>query len=223
MAQILIVEDDSDIAELMKAQIERNGDTASHVTSGEAALSEISKKKFNLFVLDWMLPGLSGVDVAKRIRANDRTTPILMVTAKTEPKDVVEGLDAGADDYVTKPFDLQIFRARIQALLRRVTESATPEHAKLGNLEIRTEEHRVFCGKDEIHLTVSEFKLLVALHRNAGRVLTRDQLIDLVQGTDVNVIGRAIDTHMFGLRKKLGTCSDVLETVRGVGYRVRAE
>jgi two-component system phosphate regulon response regulator PhoB len=136
----------------------------------------------------------------------------------------VIGLEMGADDYITKPFDIPVFLARVRALIRRSQVSADGPATRFqcGELVLDVEEHRVSCGKEELDLTPSEFKLLAALMSNQGRVLSRERLIDLVQGQGVAVVDRAIDTHVFGLRKKLGACSEVVETIRGVGYRVRS-
>ena len=143
-----------------------------------------------------------------------------MVTARAHASDIVLGLELGADDYLTKPFEIPVFLARVHALLRRAVTS--PETAgrrfSVGQLAVDVESHEGTCGGKEVPLTPSEFKLLVALMNNQGRVLTRERLIDLVQGEGVSVIDRAIDTHVFGLRKKLGKCSEVVETIRGVGY-----
>jgi two-component system phosphate regulon response regulator PhoB len=149
-----------------------------------------------------------------------------MVTARVEPADVVLGLEAGADDYVTKPFEIPVFLARVRALLRRggAKQPAPPQHIHtLAGLRVDESSYEVKMDGKPIQLTHSEFKLLLALIKNQGRVLTRASLIDLVQGSDVSVIDRTIDTHVFGLRKKLGQYGDLIETVRGVGYRVKVE
>jgi two-component system phosphate regulon response regulator PhoB len=163
-----------------------------------------------------------------------------MLTAKSEPQDIVEGLDAGADDYLPKPFESSVLIARVRALSRRLklpdssaaltspvgTKAVSKmvfETIRLGELSLYPETYEVKCGQDPILLTPSEFKLLMALAKSQGRVLTRDSLISQVQGDGVSVVGRTVDTHVFGLRKKLGACADVIETVRGVGYRVKPE
>lgn len=226
-AKVLIVEDEKDISELMALHLKREGHEVSIVDNGEEALRVLGQGQvFQLLVLDWMLPGLSGLEVCKKLRgdASLRQMPVLMVTARAHASDIVLGLEMGADDYVTKPFELPIFLARVRALLRRSSpETETPAEASMqvGDLMVNLESYSVACGKKELQLTPSEFKLLVALMRSQGRVLTRERLIDMVQGEGVTVVDRAIDTHVFGLRKKLGKCSEIVETIRGVGYRVK--
>jgi two-component system phosphate regulon response regulator PhoB len=224
---VLVVEDETDIRDLIVLHLKRGGFTVDEAASGDEGMKKISAQTYDIFVLDWMLPGMSGLEMTQTLKSRKATaaTPILMVTAKGESKDVVAGLEAGADDYVTKPFDPPVLVARVKALARRA--GATPPESgdviKLGGLRIRPEFHDVKCNGELIQLTPSEFKLLLALAASQGRVLTRSKLIELVQGSGVSVVDRAVDTHVFGLRKKLGECADVIETVRGVGYRVKAE
>lgn len=226
--KVLIVEDEKDIAELMSLHLKREGCDVEWVENGEEALKCISKNRYSLLILDWMLPGISGLDLCKKIRTEKLVglgTCILMVTARAQAADIVLGLEVGADDYLTKPFDLSVFLARIRALFRRAQSGQSTEEEnriQIGDLVIDKDSHEVKCGKAVAELTPSEFKLLFALMRNRGRVLTRDRLIELVQGEGVSVIDRAIDTHVFGLRKKLGDCVFLIETIRGVGYRVAA-
>jgi two-component system phosphate regulon response regulator PhoB len=234
-ARLMLVEDELDIQDLIALHLKREGYTVDCVADGEEALRKLRKQDpslaYDLLVLDWMLPGASGLDITRALRGMDttRNLPILMVTARMETTDIVLGLEAGADDYVTKPFEIPVLMARVRTLLRRSLRDRDAEPADtdgvihLGPLTIDSNAYEVKCGADPIQLTPSEFKLLHALAQNKGRVLTRDRLIDCVQGAGVTVVDRAIDTHVFGLRKKLGACSDVIETVRGVGYRVRGE
>jgi two-component system phosphate regulon response regulator PhoB len=171
-----------------------------------------------------MLPGTSGLELARRLRQASPGAPVLMVTARTEAADIVAGLEAGADDYLTKPFEIPVLLARVRALLRRAQAApaeAMPETLEVGGLRIDLRAHEVRCDGHPVALTHSEFRLLTALMRESGRVLTRQRLIERVQGQGVVVVDRAVDTHVFGLRKKLGACGEVIETVRGVGYRVR--
>ncbi len=198
---------------------------------GESALTLLAREKFDLIILDWMLPSISGLEVAREIRKPQSahvSLPVLMLTARSHSSDIVEGLDTGADDFLIKPFELPVLLARVKALLRRRAFSNSIDQndlqdVQIDELSINLESYEVTCAKQPVQLTISEFKLLAALVRARGTVLTRDRLIDKVQGDDVSVIERTIDTHIFGLRKKLGSCSDVIETIRGVGYRVRAE
>ena len=236
---ILVVEDESEIRELIVLHLKRDGHQVDAVASAEEAEQIMSRgKHYDLVVLDWMLPGASGIDIAKKIRAkSDRDDlAILMVTARAEAADIVEGLEAGADDYLSKPFEPQVLIARVRALFRRHKRSAAPspgasngssearaaELLTIGDLHIDGGSYEVRCGGEKLQLTPSEFKLLQTLAQNRGRVLTRESLIEHVQGEGVSVVGRTVDTHVFGLRKKLGGCADVIETVRGIGYRVKA-
>ncbi|MBI4405950.1 MAG: response regulator transcription factor [Deltaproteobacteria bacterium] len=223
-----MVEDEKDISELLCVHLKREGHNVVSVDNGEQALKLLDGGTvFQVLILDWMLPGLSGLDICKKLRM-DRTqarqVPILMVTARTHPSDIVLGLEMGADDYLTKPFEIPIFLARVHALLRRSAmnkSSLKQGKVQIGELVVDDEKYLARCGQEELVLTPSEFKLLLALMKNEGRVLTREQLISLVQGEGVAVVDRSIDTHVFGLRKKLGRCAAVIETIRGVGYRVR--
>lgn len=247
---ILIVEDEGDVRDLIAIHLKRAGHKVTAVSSVEEARGAVAARealaggsKFDIFVLDWMLPGASGVEFLKEIRRNGPRdlAAVLMLTAKGDSKDIVEGLDAGADDYLVKPFDSTVLLARVRALSRRLAlqkygMSASPvpsdsavsqkshfEEIRLGGLSLFPETYEVKCGDEPISLTPSEFKLLLALAKSQGRVLTRDSLISQVQGDGVSVVGRTVDTHVFGLRKKLGECADVIETVRGVGYRVKTD
>ncbi len=224
--RVLIVEDEKDIADLMLLHLKREGCEVEVVDNGEEALVRIQRNRYSLLILDWMLPGISGLDLCKKISAENLVstgTCILMVTARAQAADIVLGLEVGADDYLTKPFDISILLARVRALFRRVHHGESINEDKkiqIGELSINSETYEVHCGNKLADLTPSEFKLLYALMKNRGRVLTRDRLIELVQGDGVTVIDRAIDTHIFGLRKKLGDYSAIVETIRGVGYRV---
>lgn len=228
-ARVLVVEDEKDISELMSLHLKREGHEVSFVENGEEALKMLERNGYDLLVLDWMLPGLPGLEICKKIRSEHKEAkgqmPILMVTARAHTSDIVLGLEMGADDYLTKPFEIPVFLARVRALLRRQANpiSASNKTFKIGELAVDAETYRTTCGKKDVQLTPSEFKLLLALMQSQGRVLTRERLIDLVQGEGVTVIDRAIDTHVFGLRKKLGKCAEVVETIRGVGYRIRNE
>jgi len=238
MHNILLVEDDPSLGEVLTYQLQQMGHKVEYVISGEEALAHLNRSPFDLVVLDWMLPGLSGVEIAQLIRKMDslKDTAILMLTAKSEAQDIVAGLEAGADDYMTKPFDSKILMARVTSLLRRVQRGRAPEalaeaapspqaenrdDIALGPIRLSLKTYKAFLDHDELVLTPSEFKLLSTMIQQRGRVLTRGRLIEEVQGEGISVIGRTIDTHVFGLRKKLGQFSNLIETVRGVGYRVR--
>ncbi len=235
LGRVLVVEDESEIRDLIVLHLKRSGLEVDAVSSAEDAFSKIESQTYSLLALDWMLPGASGVDITKRVRAEaDRNDlAILMVTARAEAADIVEGLDAGADDYLTKPFEPQVLIARVRALLRRNRRSPSgdtsdakkageSEFVQVGGLTLDAGTYEVKCCGEPLQLTPSEFKLLQTLAQNRGRVLTRESLIEHVQGEGVSVVGRTVDTHVFGLRKKLGDCADIIETVRGIGYRVKA-
>ncbi len=227
--RILVVEDEGEIRDLIVLHLKREGLQVDAVSSAEEGLALIEKSNYALLALDWMLPGATGVDITRKLRksADFKDVAILMVTARAEAADIVEGLEAGADDYLSKPFEPAVLLARVRALLRRNRRGGQPETeggmqvVRVGELALYPETFEAKCQGQPIQLTPSEFKLLVALASSRGRVLTRDSLIEQVQGEGVSVVGRTVDTHVFGLRKKLGACADVIETVRGVGYRVK--
>lgn len=232
-AQILVVEDELEIRELISLLLLRQGHRVQQCGSAVEAVESLKKNQYDLVVLDWMLPQMSGIDLLRESVSATRP-PVLMVTAKAEPSDIVMGLEAGADDYITKPFEPNVFAARVKALLRRsphfggsmapvAAKSSSPDVIVMGNLSMNLASYEVKCGSEVLHLTPSEFKILSMMGANQGRVLTRDQLIEVVQGEGISVTGRTIDTHVFGLRKKLGECSELIETIRGIGYRVKAE
>lgn len=225
---VLVVEDEQEIRELMALHLLRQGFRVTECSSAEEALSELNKNIYQVFVLDWMLPGLSGVEIVDKIKAKNKGAGILMVTAKTEPHDIVMGLEKGADDYLTKPFNPSVFVARVKALVRRSQNQddvaqKNEDEVLLSGLRVNFKSYEVSYNNEPLHLTPSEFKLLGALVQNRGVVLTREQLIENIQGEGINVVGRTIDTHVFGLRKKLGEWGDRIETIRGVGYRVKID
>jgi two-component system phosphate regulon response regulator PhoB len=227
-AQILVVEDEAEIRELISLLLLRQGHRVQQCGSAIEALDWLKKTDYDLVVLDWMLPQLSGIELLKHLSENGlkKNCPVLMVTAKAEPTDIVQGLEAGADDYITKPFEPSVFAARVRALLRRQSPQGTTDRLEVlsaGGLTVDLKTYQVKAMNEVIHLTPSEFKILSAMLEEQGRVMTRDRLIEIVQGEGINVTGRTIDTHVFGLRKKLGPCSEVIETIRGVGYRVKGD
>lgn len=231
--RILIVEDEVDIGKLLVMQVESMGFTVDHVKSGEEALSLLNRQTYDLIILDWMLPGMSGVEIAQLVRRMDSLShmAILMVTAKSDPESLIQGLESGADDFLSKPFSVGVLKARIGSLLRRVSRGNqvpqskglkdTVDDLEIGPLQVSLKTYKAFLDGEMMNLTPSEFKLLTTMLEYRGRVLTRAKLIEEVQGEGISVIGRTVDTHVFGLRKKLGPHADLIETVRGVGYRVR--
>jgi DNA-binding response OmpR family regulator len=225
--RVLVVDDERDIAETILYNLGRNGYEGLVAYNGSEGLEIAQRERPDLVVLDLMLPGIDGTEVARRLKGDPRTSdiPIVMLTAKGEETDVVVGLSLGADDYVTKPFSMKVLLARIGTVLRRVdqageqpTDSAV---LKAGPLTIDTSRHEVVVNGESIKLTLTEFKLLAALVGARGRVLTRDQLMDRAMGTDVFVTDRAIDVHVTAIRKKLGAANWLIHTVRGVGYRLQ--
>ena len=221
---ILVVEDEKDLADLITYNLQRNGYDVVCAADGQAALDMAAKQPPDLVLLDLMLPGVDGTEVARKLKGDARTShiPIVMLTAKGEETDVVVGLTIGADDYVTKPFSMKILLARLATVLRR-TEVAPAESnlLKAGPLTIDSSKHAVVVDGQTIRLTLTEFKLLTALVSARGRVLTRDQLMDKAMGSDVFVTDRAIDVHITAIRKKLGQAQWLVQTVRGVGYKLQ--
>ena len=226
---ILIVEDEPDIAELIRFHVEREGFSGRCVGSGRIALEEIKRIRPRLIVLDLMLPDLDGLEVSRRLKWDEETRdiPILIVSAKGEESDVVAGLEIGADDYVTKPFSPRVLMARIRNVLRRAEVAAaspdTPgERLTLsgGNLVIDIDRHRVDVHGTEIELTPTEFGILHCLAARPGFVRTRDQIIASVHGETTVLSSRTVDVHVTAIRRKLGDLGDMLQTVRGVGYRL---
>ncbi len=224
---VLVVDDEKDLVELISYNLKRNGYNVLTATSGDAALELASRELPNLVLLDLMLPGMSGTEVARKLKSDARTgsIPIIMLTAKSEETDVVVGLTLGADDYVTKPFSMKILLARLTTVLRRSESVSVPASGagqlKAGPLSIDASKHEANLNGEPVKLTLTEFKLLISLVAARGRVLTRDQLMDKAMGTDVFVTDRAIDVHITSIRKKLGEASWLIRTVRGVGYSLQ--
>ncbi len=222
MSRILIVEDEADIGATLQEDLRLEGHEVDVVGDGEAALERAQKDPFDLFVLDVMLPGVDGFDVCRALRQSGIETPIMMLTAKSREAEKVMGLDLGADDYVTKPFSPRELRARVRALLRR-NQEARSGVLKIADLEIDVDRFELTkCGK-RIELTPLEFKLLVALARRRGAVLSRQQLLDAAWGGGTYVTDRVVDTHVANLRQKIEEDPAVprhIVSVHGVGYRL---
>jgi DNA-binding response OmpR family regulator len=219
---VLIVEDDPDIAEGLRYNLEREGLETRVALTGEQGLQAAldARSPPALVILDLMLPGMSGTELCRRLRQEPQTrrTPIIMLTARTSEADRVAGLDLGADDYISKPFSVRELLARVRAVLRRADESAAPRYEDT-RLSIDFDDMRVVCGGQGVRLTRKEFSLLATLVRAAGRVATRQQLLDNVWGYSYYGDTRTLDVHIRRLRQKLGPCGDSIETVVGVGYR----
>ena len=219
---VLVVEDEAALVTLLRYNLEREGFRVIDAANGEEALLIVKEQRPDLILLDWMLPALSGIEVCRQIRRSPehRRTPIIMLTARGTESDRVSGLDAGADDYVTKPFSPRELAARVKAVLRRAGgHQELPELIRRGSLEIDVARHEVSCEGDRVELTATEFRLLHLLAARPGRVFSRSELIDGALGRDVAVLDRTIDVHVVALRKKLGKCGCWIETVRGFGYR----
>lgn len=225
--KILVVDDEEDILELVKYNLEREGFQITCAESGEKAVEGTRQEPPNLIVLDLMLPGIDGLEVARRLKQRQKTAgiPIVMLTAKGEEADIVTGLELGADDYITKPFSPRVLIARIKAVLRRQSaQSQEPDPIlRIGNLTIDSRRRVVSAGDNNIDLTYSEFQILQFLAARPGWVFTRSQIVDAVRGANYPVTDRSVDVQIAGLRKKLGQCGDYIETVRGVGYRFKED
>lgn len=222
---ILVIEDERDIVEILEYNFQREGYTVLSATNGEKGLDLARSKRPAAIVLDLMLPGLDGIEVAKRLRQDPATREIAIVilTAKGEESDVILGLGVGADDYVVKPFKLKELIARVKAVLRRgpiLDEGPVGQRLEFGNLVIDKAKYQVSVDGSEIPLTLTEFKLLATLASSPGRVFTRDLLLQKIQG-DAFIDERNIDVHVRSIRKKLGESNDYIITVRGVGYKFR--
>lgn len=224
---ILIVEDEEDIRELMRYNLSREGYTVSEAGTGEEGIRLAREKKPELVILDLMLPGIDGLEVCRTLRNDEalKSLAIVIVTAKGEEPDIVTGLELGADDYVTKPFSPRVLIARVRAVLRRKSgeETVTSEDSIIQreSMKIHPGRHEVVIDSDPVDLTYTEFKILHLLARRPGWVFTRYQIVDAVRGEDHPVSDRSVDVQIVGLRKKLGRYADLIETVRGVGYRFK--
>jgi two-component system phosphate regulon response regulator PhoB len=221
--RVLVVEDERDLADMMVYNLTKGGFFASSVHDGPSAVAAITANPPDLVVLDLMLPGLSGLEVARQVRTHPRssTVPIVMLTAKADEADQVAGLSVGADDYVTKPFSMKVLLARVAALLRRTTDSTPePTSVEVGPITADLGAHAIHIAGVEMKLTLTEFKLLVALMQAPKRVLSRDDLIRRVMGPGIKVTARTIDVHVAALRKKLGDFGRLIRTIRGVGYQL---
>ena len=222
---VLIVEDEPAIAELFAVNLRHNGFTPIWAEDGEAAQRELNAVLPDVILLDWMLPGMSGLQLARKWRADPRSksVPILMLTARGDEPDKVAGLDAGADDYITKPFSTQEMLARIRAVLRRRAPEQVLEPIAIGALALDAGTHRVSWEGTPLKVGPTEFKLLHYLMRHAERVHSRAQLLDKVWGDHVYIEERTVDVHIKRLREALGSASAMVETVRGAGYRLTAQ
>jgi two-component system alkaline phosphatase synthesis response regulator PhoP len=229
--RILVIEDEEDIAELVRYNLEAASFTVTCVTNGEDGLRAARSDPPDLILLDLMLPGLDGLEVCRRLRADASTVavPIIMVTAKGEESDIIAGLELGADDYVPKPFSPRVLVARVRSILRRPRQDGEPQPSSeddsivIDELEIRPGRHEVLVGGERVEFTNTEFRILHFLACRRGWVFTRYQIVDGIRGEGHVVTERSVDVQIVALRRKLNDASRFIETVRGVGYRFRGE
>ena len=223
--RILIVEDDRAMAGLLQKGLQEENHVTNLAYDGRTGLDLASDYKFDVIVLDWMLPGLDGIEVSRRLRKNGNSTPILMLTARDAVPDIVKGLDAGTDDFLTKPFSFAVFLARIRALGRRPTVSVRAGRLEVADLAVDTASHRVFRGKQELHLTATEYRLLEFLMRRQGGAASRMAIVEAVWGLGAEIEENTLDAFIRLLRCKVeaGNKPRLVHTVRGFGYRVFPE
>ncbi len=223
-AKILVVEDEEPLALLLQYNLESEGFSVDLIHHGDEVELNLEENLPNLIILDWMLPGVSGLELCRRIRANGKTSkiPIILLTARGEESDRIRGLSTGADDYVTKPFSVPELIARVKAVLRRANPKSIADMLTVGDLEMDRSSFRVKRGPREVRLGPTEFRLLEFLMQSPGRVYSRGQLLDSVWGQNVYVDERTVDVHIGRLRKALnrGKEKDPIRTVRGAGYSI---
>ncbi|MGV3621565.1 MAG: winged helix-turn-helix domain-containing protein [Archangium sp.] len=223
MSRILVIEDEQDLGSLVEYNLRADGHEAEVVRTGAAGVSRAKAWKPDLILLDLMLPDIAGSGVARLVRENEtHRTPIIMVTARGEEGDRVKGLELGADDYVVKPFSVKELLLRVKAVLRRNGDEPKSEGALLtkGDIQLDSERHEVRVSGKPVVLTALEFRLLKTFLERPGRVQTRETLLSDVWGIDADITTRTVDTHIKRLREKLGPAGDVIETIRGVGYKL---
>lgn len=225
---IYVIEDEDDIRELIRYNLQKNGYEVKEFSDGESFVNELGKVVNGCILLDLMLPGIDGLEVCKKVKRIEKLekVPLIMVTARGEEADIVTGLEMGADDYMVKPFSPRVLIARIRSVLRRASEvkkieTKKGERLKVDDVEIIPGRHEVFIKGELLKLTASEFKALHFLMSHPGWVFTRNQIVEDVHGYDYPVTDRSIDVLIAGLRKKMGESGNLIETVRGIGYRFK--
>lgn len=222
---IYIIEDETDIAELMRYNLQLSGYQVSTFHAGDIGLQSVMKSAPDLLLLDIMLPGMNGLDICQALKENAQTknVPIVMVSAKGEESDIVKGLELGADDYITKPFSPKVLLARVEAVLRRSQApiQKSEDVLKVGPVQVNVGKVEALVNGVKVDLTQSEFRILHFLVQRPGWVFTRSQIVEAIRGENYAVTDRTIDFQMVGLRRKLGDAGDMIETVRGVGYRFK--
>jgi len=225
--RIMVVEDEEPLGVLLRYNLEAEGYQVEVVTRGDEAEIRLQENAPDLLVLDWMIPGTSGIELCRRLRMRPETQrlPIIMLTARGEESDRVRGLSTGADDYLVKPFSTPEFMARVKALLRRARPEVLSSVLKVGDIMLDREAHRVYRKKNEIKLGPTEFRLLEFMMRHPGRVFSRGQLLDNVWGETIYIDERTVDVHVGRLRKAVNTgrMPDVIRTIRGAGYAIRED
>lgn len=221
--QILVVEDDTRIQELLHYNLTRAGFSVVAAYTAEEALNLVGEKPIDLIILDLMLPGMDGMTFCRRLKSQavTKNIPVIMLTARGEDQDIVAGLEIGADDYIPKPFSPKVLIARIRAVLRRSPHGDESESYTIGELTIDRSRHEVTFRGEVIRLTRTEFEILDILASRVGRVMSRAEIAELVHGEPFVTTDRAVDVHIASLRKKLGEAGKMVETIRGVGYRLR--
>ncbi len=220
--RILVVDDEPDLLELVRINLSQAGFEVETAETGQAGLAAVREQAPDLLVLDLMLPDIPGTEVCRQLRADPRfeSLPVVMLTARSEEVDRVVGFELGADDYVAKPFSPRELTLRVRAILRRSGRPAGPAAViREGPLQLDADRHRCLVNGHPIDLTAKEFKLLSTMMGRPGHVMSRQRLLDTVWGSEITVTERTIDTHLKRLREKLGEAGDMIETVRGVGYR----
>jgi two-component system OmpR family response regulator len=217
---ILLVEDENGVANFIRKGLEEEGYTIDLAVDGNEGFSLVTNKRYDLIILDIMLPGVNGIDLCRQIRQKDVQSPVLMLTARDSVKDKVLGLNSGADDYLTKPFSFDEFLARVRALLRRKPDKLTEITFK--ELRVDTITHQVFIGDNEVVLRPKEYAVLLYLLKNKGQAISRSQMLAHVWGYDFNPNTNFVDVHIKSLREKLGQFSSTqfIQSVRGVGYKI---
>ena len=220
--KILIIEDEPNQADLIQFNLEQDGYEVHKAKDGEEGLTKAHEILPDIILLDWMIPKMSGPDVCRKIRKSQdiKETPIIMISAKSEEQDKVFGLDLGVDDYISKPYSIKELLARVRAAIRRPIAVTANDKLQVGSIVMNLKSHKVMINGIDIHLGPTEYKLLLELMKNAGRVISRDQLLDRVWGITADIESRTVDVHIGRLRKALSVASDqnLIRTVRSFGY-----
>ncbi len=222
---IYCVEDEDNIRDLVVYALRTGGFEAVGFVDGESFMRELALRKPTLILLDIMLPGEDGISILTRLKKqkDTRDIPVIMLTAKGAEYDKVQGLDLGADDYITKPFGVMELLSRVKAVLRRYAPKGQEEEIRIGEVELDLKSHRVTAGGAEVVLTLKEFELLHYMMENIGIVLSRDKILESIWGYDYRGETRTVDVHVSSLRIKLGAYGGMIETIRGIGYRIEAK